>query len=128
MLREAPPASGLVAGQSPAAGTQVQPNTPVNLQVSTGPCTAVVPSVVGSSQSQAVRPPPSRMVSGLSAAVAMIDCKLERRDPAGTVQSQTPAGGLDGEHAGHGDAQRVQSIHHHDVDQYDHPTTAADHP
>jgi beta-lactam-binding protein with PASTA domain/tRNA A-37 threonylcarbamoyl transferase component Bud32 len=81
---------GLVASQSPAAGTQVQPNTPVNLEVSTGPCTAVVPSEVGSSQSQAVAA--VQAVSGLTAQVAMVDCSSSGGSP-GTVQSQTPTGG-----------------------------------
>jgi beta-lactam-binding protein with PASTA domain/tRNA A-37 threonylcarbamoyl transferase component Bud32 len=82
--------TGLVAGQSPAAGTQVAPNTPVNLQVSTGPCTAVVPGVVGSSQAQAVAA--IQAVSGLSASVATVDCTSSGGTP-GTVQSQTPTGG-----------------------------------
>jgi eukaryotic-like serine/threonine-protein kinase len=82
--------SGLVAGQSPAAGTQVQPNTPVNLEVSTGPCNAVVPSVVGSTQAQAVGA--IQAVSGLSAAVSSVDCSSSGGTP-GTVQSQTPTGG-----------------------------------
>jgi beta-lactam-binding protein with PASTA domain/tRNA A-37 threonylcarbamoyl transferase component Bud32 len=82
--------TGLVASQSPAAGTQVQPNTPVNLQVSTGPCTAVVPSVVGASQSQAVAS--VQAVSGLTAQVAMVDCSSSGGSP-GTVGSQSPSGG-----------------------------------
>jgi serine/threonine-protein kinase len=82
--------AGFVAGQSPAAGTQVPPNTPVNLQVSTGPCTAVVPSVVGNTQSQASAA--IGAVPGLSAAVAMVDCTSSGGTP-GTVQSQTPTGG-----------------------------------
>jgi eukaryotic-like serine/threonine-protein kinase len=82
--------SGLVAGQNPAAGTQEPPNTPVNLQVSTGPCNAVVPSVVGSTQAQAVGA--IQAVSGLSAAVASVDCSSSGGTP-GTVQSQTPTGG-----------------------------------
>ena len=82
--------SGLVAGQSPAAGTQVQPNTPVNLQVSTGPCTAVVPSVVGQTQAQATAA--IGAVSGLSAASTTVDCTASGGTP-GNVQSQTPSGG-----------------------------------
>ena len=60
--------NGTVASQSPSAGTQVQPNTPVNLVVSTGVCPTTttststttttapmvtVPSVIGDSQSAA---------------------------------------------------------------------------
>ena len=82
--------SGLVAGQSPAAGTQVPPNTPVNLQVSTGPCTAVVPSVVGDTQAQATAAIGG--VSGLSATPTSVDCTASGGTP-GTVQSQTPTGG-----------------------------------
>ncbi|HVB90776.1 MAG TPA: Stk1 family PASTA domain-containing Ser/Thr kinase [Acidimicrobiales bacterium] len=44
--------NGLVASQSPAAGTAEPPMTAVNLVISTGAC-ASVPSVVGESQSQA---------------------------------------------------------------------------
>jgi eukaryotic-like serine/threonine-protein kinase len=44
--------NGLVASQSPAAGTSAPPKTPVNLVVSTGNCSSV-PSVVGQSQNSA---------------------------------------------------------------------------
>jgi serine/threonine-protein kinase len=44
--------NGLVASQSPAAGTSAPPKTPVNLVISTGDC-ASVPSVVGQSQNAA---------------------------------------------------------------------------
>jgi serine/threonine-protein kinase len=45
-------ASGLVSGQSPAAGTQQPPSTAVNLTISTGPCVSV-PAVIGDTQQQA---------------------------------------------------------------------------
>jgi serine/threonine-protein kinase len=44
---------GLVVSTSPAAGTQVAKSTTVNLVVSSGPCQAVVPNVVGSTPTAA---------------------------------------------------------------------------
>jgi beta-lactam-binding protein with PASTA domain/tRNA A-37 threonylcarbamoyl transferase component Bud32 len=41
--------AGQVAAQSPAADTQAAPKTAVNITVSTGPCQAAVPNVVGDS-------------------------------------------------------------------------------
>ncbi len=46
--------AGQVSAQSPAPDTQAAPKTPVNLTISTGPCQAVVPNVIGDSQSAAV--------------------------------------------------------------------------
>src|SRR5262249_24846067 len=44
---------GVVISQSPLAGTHVQKNTAVDLQVSTGPPTVEVPSVVGKNRDDA---------------------------------------------------------------------------
>jgi beta-lactam-binding protein with PASTA domain/tRNA A-37 threonylcarbamoyl transferase component Bud32 len=45
--------NGFVASTSPPAGTQVAKNSAVAIVVSTGPCQAVVPNVVGDSQATA---------------------------------------------------------------------------
>ncbi len=46
-------AAGSVIGQSPAAGTSVQPGSAVDLVVSSGPCLVAVPNVVGQAQAAA---------------------------------------------------------------------------
>jgi serine/threonine-protein kinase len=82
--------SGLVASQTPAAGTQQPPSTAVNLVVSNGPCSATVPAVVGFTQSAA-----SSAVSGtagLTPSFTPVDCTLTGGTP-GTVQSQNPSAG-----------------------------------
>jgi len=82
--------SGLVASQSPAAGTQSPPNAPVNLEVSTGACSATVPSVIGLSQGAAVAQ--INGVNGLTANAVQVDCS-SGGGSAGTVQSQSPGAG-----------------------------------
>lgn len=42
-----------VSSQNPSAGAQVAANTPVNIVISTGPCTVTVPSVIGQSYDSA---------------------------------------------------------------------------
>ena len=46
-------ATGNIASQNPAAGTQVKSGTPINLVVSNGPCSATVPDVIQETQSAA---------------------------------------------------------------------------
>ena len=79
-------ATGLVSGQSPAAGTTVPPNTPVNLVVSNGSCVSV-PNVVGQSQSAAV--------SAISGAGLVANTTTDTTCPngatSGNVDSQNPA-------------------------------------
>ena len=79
-------ATGLVSGQSPAAGTTVQPNTPVNLVVSNGSCVSV-PNVVGQSQSAAV--------SAISGAGLVANTTTDTTCPngatSGNVDNQNPA-------------------------------------
>jgi eukaryotic-like serine/threonine-protein kinase len=79
-------ATGLVSGQSPAAGTTVPPNTPVNLVVSNGSCVSV-PSVVGQSQGMAV--------SAISGAGLVANTTTDTTCPngatSGNVDSQNPA-------------------------------------
>jgi len=82
--------TGNVASQSPAAGTQQPPLTPINLVVSTGPCSATVPNVVGDTQSVA-----SGAISstpGLNGAFTQVDCSSSGGTP-GQVQSQSPSAG-----------------------------------
>jgi eukaryotic-like serine/threonine-protein kinase len=79
--------NGDVASQSPAAGSQQPPSTPVNLVVSSGPC-AVVPNVVGDSESVA-----SGAVSSANLVPAFNadpTCSQGSTTP-GNVESQTPA-------------------------------------
>ncbi|HEX3795484.1 MAG TPA: Stk1 family PASTA domain-containing Ser/Thr kinase [Acidimicrobiales bacterium] len=82
-------AQGLVASQMPAAGTQQPTGSPVNLVVSSGPCSATVPNVVGQTQDSA-----SSMLTGdgLTPAFTQIDCTLNGGTP-GVVQTQDPAPG-----------------------------------
>jgi eukaryotic-like serine/threonine-protein kinase len=82
--------AGNVASQTPAAGTQQPPNTPVNLVVSTGPCSATVPNVVGLTQSAA-----GTAISntpGLNPTFTQVDCSSSG-GTAGQVQSQSPGAG-----------------------------------
>ncbi len=79
-------ATGLVSGQSPAAGTTVQPNTPVNLVVSNGSCVSV-PNVVGQSQSAAVS-----AISGAGlVANTTTDTTCANGATSGSVDMQNPA-------------------------------------
>jgi beta-lactam-binding protein with PASTA domain/tRNA A-37 threonylcarbamoyl transferase component Bud32 len=82
--------TGNIASQSPSAGTQVQASTPVNLVVSTGPCSATVPNVVGDTQAAA-----SSAISatpGLTPSFTQVDCSSSGGTP-GTVQTQSPSAG-----------------------------------
>ena len=82
--------TGNVASQSPAAGTQQPPSTPVNLVVSSGPCSATVPNVVGDTQSVASGAISS--MPGLNPAFTQVDCSSSGGTP-GQVQSQSPSAG-----------------------------------
>ncbi len=80
--------SGIVMAQTPKAGTHVAPGAKVNLEVSKGPCTVVVPNVVGDTKTQAVA---TLSGDGLQAnATTTSTCA-----PAttGKVVAQTPGGG-----------------------------------
>ena len=79
-------ATGLVSGQSPAAGATVQPNTPVNLVVSNGSCVAV-PNVVGQTQSAAL----SAITAAGLVANTTTDTTCAGGAQPGNVDSQTPA-------------------------------------
>ena len=78
--------AGLVLGQSPEAGTEVDEGSSVRLVVSTGPPRETVPDVVGETQSQAV--------TALTAAGFETDVAEAFSDKkAGVVVSQKPAAG-----------------------------------
>jgi eukaryotic-like serine/threonine-protein kinase len=82
-------ASGLVASQTPSAGSQQPTQTPVNLVVSSGPCTATVPNVVGDSQSDAMN---AVTAAGLTPNFSPVDCSIIGGTP-GEVQTQNPSPG-----------------------------------
>jgi serine/threonine-protein kinase len=79
---------GSVISTSPSAGSQQPPGTVVNLVVSSGPSSVVVPDVVGETQGQAVS-----ALQGVQLQPVVI-CE-STFDPTqnGVVQSQNPAGG-----------------------------------
>jgi beta-lactam-binding protein with PASTA domain/tRNA A-37 threonylcarbamoyl transferase component Bud32 len=79
--------TGVVASQTPTAGANVPPQTPVNLVVSSGSC-ASVPNVVGDSESQAS----SAMTADnlVPQFTSDTSCNNGTAGP-GTVDGQTPA-------------------------------------
>jgi eukaryotic-like serine/threonine-protein kinase len=78
--------NGVVSAQNPSAGVTAQPNTPVNLVVSTGNCVSV-PGVVGQSQSAA-----TSAITGLGlVANATFDMSCPNGAQSGNVDSQSPA-------------------------------------
>jgi serine/threonine-protein kinase len=78
--------NGVVSAQNPGSGATVQPNTPVNLVVSTGSCVSV-PGVVGQSQAAAT--------SAISGAGLVANTTFDTGCPGGAlpgnVDSQSPA-------------------------------------
>jgi len=82
--------TGNVASQSPAAGTQQPPLTPINIVVSSGPCSATVPNVVGDTQTVAGSAISS--TPGLNPVFTQVDCSSSGGTP-GQVQSQSPSAG-----------------------------------
>jgi eukaryotic-like serine/threonine-protein kinase len=80
-------AKGAVISTDPSPGTEVQRGSPVTVFVSSGPASAKVPDVTGSSEADAKS---AIEAAGLKAAVD----KREVEEPApGTVVSQTPSAG-----------------------------------
>ena len=80
--------TGIVMAQTPKAGTRVAPGTKVKLTVSSGPCTVVVPNVLGDTETQAVT---TLAGKGLKAAPATTaTCSPTTVDK---VSAQTPPGG-----------------------------------
>jgi len=80
--------SGLVSTQSPGAGAQATPSSPVNLVISTGPCVSV-PSVIGETQSQANS---DVMSAGLVPSFTPDTGCANGTATAGDVDAQDPAG------------------------------------
>ncbi len=77
--------AGEVLGQSPAAGASVVPNSPVDLQVSSGP--VAVPAVVGQLQAAAVA-----TLTAVPLVVGTITT-VDSAAPAGEVLTQSPVAG-----------------------------------
>jgi beta-lactam-binding protein with PASTA domain len=78
--------AGNVVSESPAAGTQVAPGSLVQLRVSKGKATKVVPNAVGLSQAAAR----DRLVA---AGFTVMTAQVFSDQPTGKVVSQTPAAG-----------------------------------
>jgi serine/threonine-protein kinase len=83
-------ATGDIASQTPAANTQQQAGTPVNLVVSNGPCSATVPDVLQESQSAAMTAIGN--TPGLTPVFNPVDCS-QTGGTVGTVQTESPAAG-----------------------------------
>ncbi len=82
------PQQGLVSSQSPAAGATVQPNSPVNLVISNGPCISV-PNVIGQSSNAA-----QSAITGMGlVANTTFDTGCANNAQPGNVDSQDPAAG-----------------------------------
>jgi eukaryotic-like serine/threonine-protein kinase len=79
-------ANGLVSAQNPVPGTNVQPNTSVNLVVSSGNCVSV-PGVVGQSQSAAT----SAITGAGLVANTTFDTTCAGGAQPGNVDSQSPS-------------------------------------
>jgi len=80
--------SGIVMAQTPKAGTHVAPGTKVNLVQSTGPCSVVVPNVVGSTETQAIATLSGKGLKAVPSTTAT--CAPGTN---GKVVSQSPTGG-----------------------------------
>ena len=89
--------SGLVMGQSPAAGTSVNTGTAVNMVVSTGPAPppppnpsmVTVPNVVGNTQSAA-----NSSITGAGLVVGTVTTQASSTVSTGLVISESPAAGI----------------------------------
>jgi serine/threonine-protein kinase len=80
--------SGLVSSQNPGANQTVQPNVPVNLVISTGPC-ATVPPVVGQTAASA-----QNQITGAGlVANTTFDTTCAGNAQPGNVDSQNPQPG-----------------------------------
>jgi beta-lactam-binding protein with PASTA domain/tRNA A-37 threonylcarbamoyl transferase component Bud32 len=80
--------NGIVMAQTPKAGQHVAPGDKVNLTVSSGPCTVIVPNVVGDTETQAIS---TLSAKGLKAVPSTTQSCASGTD--GKVVSQTPGGG-----------------------------------
>ena len=80
--------NGLVVSTNPAAGTAVPKNTPVNLVISTGPCSVVVQNVLGQTQQNA-----TSALQGQGLTVTPTTTTSCDPSQAGSVVTQSPTGG-----------------------------------
>ena len=80
--------AGSIISQSPAAGTLVAPQSPVNYVVSTGPGTVKVPNVVGQLQGDAIN-----AIQNVGLAVGAVTYQTSTTVPVGAVISQNPVAG-----------------------------------
>jgi hypothetical protein len=80
--------AGSVISQSPTAGTQVTTGSAVALVVSVGPLMIAVPNVVGLTQAEA-----TLAITDATLVVSGVTVAPSSTVPAGSVISQTPAGG-----------------------------------
>jgi beta-lactam-binding protein with PASTA domain len=80
--------AGLIISQSPSAGTTVNPNTGVNIEISLGSASISVPNVVGMTQSLA-----QSSITGSNLAVGNTVMVTDNSIPSGDVISQIPASG-----------------------------------
>ncbi len=80
-------AAGAVSSTSPFAGEPEPPGTPINIFVSSGPPKKTVPDVTGDTESAA------RAALGSAGFLVAVSTKTTSAAPAGTVFSQSPAGG-----------------------------------
>ncbi|HOK90235.1 MAG TPA: PASTA domain-containing protein, partial [Candidatus Hydrogenedentes bacterium] len=80
--------AGAVISQDPVASTTVPLGSAVNLVVSTGPCNAVAPDVVGLGQAAA-----ESAITAAGLLVGTVTTACDNVVPAGAVIAQDPAGG-----------------------------------
>jgi beta-lactam-binding protein with PASTA domain len=80
--------SGTVISQSPAAGTQVNTGSAVNLVVSLGPGQVAVPNIVGQAQAAA-----TAAITGAGLVLGTVTTQSSSTVPSGIVISQSPAAG-----------------------------------
>jgi hypothetical protein len=81
--------AGSVISQSPTAGTQVTTGSAVALVVSAGPLMIAVPNVVGLTQAEA-----TQAITDATLIVGEVTSASSSTVPAGSVISQSPAGGV----------------------------------
>ena len=79
---------GYVISENPAAGTQVNVGSAVNLVVSSGPAQVAVPNVVGQTQAAA-----TTAITSASLVVGTLTTASSSTVPAGSVISENPAAG-----------------------------------
>jgi beta-lactam-binding protein with PASTA domain len=81
-------AAGRVISQSPSAGTSVASGSPVNMTISSGPCQATVPNVVGMTESAA-----GSSITSAGLVVGTKTSQCSATVAVGKVISQSPSAG-----------------------------------